>query len=104
MKPTQLAQITNPVLNPQIGAASGNSALALLMANLFRTAVIVGGLALLLFIAWGGLQWITAGGDKTKVDEARARLTNAVLGLAIVAAAWAIFKLVNYFFGLNIVS
>src|SRR4030042_6577922 len=32
----------------------------------------------------GGLNWITAGGDKTKLATARDRITNAFIGLIIV--------------------
>ena len=53
-----------------------------------------------LFLLWGGIQWITSGGDKTKYEEARNRITAALIGLAIVALAWLIMKLVTYFFGL----
>ena len=56
------------------------------------------------YLALGGIQWITAGSDKGKVEEARGRLTNAIIGLAVVAASWAIFLLLNYFFGLGLVS
>ena len=53
-------------------------------------------------LVWGGIQWIMSGGDKAKTEEARNRITAALVGLAIVASAWAIMKLVEYFFGLNI--
>lgn len=52
------------------------------------------------FLLWGGIQWITSGGDKAKYEEARNRITAALIGLAIVALAWLIIKLVTYFFGL----
>ncbi|GAG75625.1 unnamed protein product [marine sediment metagenome] len=53
-----------------------------------------------LFLLWGGIQWIASGGDKTKYEEARNRITAALIGLAIVALAWLIMKVVTYFFGL----
>lgn len=52
------------------------------------------------FLLWGGIQWILSGGDKAKYEEARNRITAALIGLAIVALAWLIMKLVTYFFGL----
>lgn len=64
--------------------------------------LIIASIATLAFLVWGGIQWITAGSDKNKLEEAKSRLTNAVVGLAIVAASWAIFLLLNYFFGLGI--
>ncbi len=50
----------------------------------------------------GGLKWITSGGDEKKVAAARAQITNALIGLAIVFAAWAIMKLIDSLFGTSI--
>jgi hypothetical protein len=66
--------------------------------------LIVASLATLVYLVMGGVQWIMAGSDKSKVSEARDRLTNAIIGLAIVAASWAVFILLNYFFGLGLVG
>ena len=66
--------------------------------------LIIASLATLIYLVFGGIQWITAGSDKAKVSEARDRLTNAIIGLTIVAASWAVFLLLNYFFGLGLVQ
>lgn len=101
-----LAQVYNPVLDPTLGGAntSGNTALALLMATLFRTLVVVGGLALLLFMAWGGISWITAGGDKSKVEQARDRITNAIVGMAFLVATIAVALFLQTVFGFNLLN
>ena len=52
----------------------------------------------------GGLKWITSGGDEKKVATARAQITNALIGLVIVFAAWAIMKLIGTVFGIDIVG
>ena len=56
----------------------------------------------ILFI--GGLKWITSGGDEKKVAAARAQITNALIGLAIVFASWAIIKLIEALFGITIIG
>lgn len=43
----------------------------------------VGAIALV-FLIWGGVQFITAGGDSGKVDNARKTILNAVIGIIIV--------------------
>lgn len=53
------------------------------------------------FLIVGGIKWITSGGDKAQVEEARNQITNAIIGLAIVIAAWAIMKLIGFFFGID---
>jgi amino acid transporter len=42
------------------------------------------------FLIFGGIEWITSGGDKGKTEGARNKITAAVVGLLILAASWAI--------------
>jgi len=52
------------------------------------------------YLIAGAIAWITSGGDKGKVEEARNKITAAVIGLLILAATWAIFVLItNIAFG-----
>ncbi|OGV97156.1 hypothetical protein A2W24_00420 [Microgenomates group bacterium RBG_16_45_19] len=76
----------------------------LLISRAVSVALMVAAIAVFVFLVWGGVQWITSGGDKGKVEEARGRITNALIGLAIVAAAWAIMNLVSYFFGVDVLG
>lgn len=63
---------------------------------------IVAAIACFLYLVLGGIQWITAGGDSKKTGEAGKQITNALIGLLIVAMAWAIMKVVGQFLGVNI--
>src|SRR5687767_10306010 len=65
-------------------------------------AIIVSGILVFLYLVWGGIQWITSGGDKTATEKAQQRITNAIIGLAIVAASWALIRIIGAFFGLEI--
>ncbi|OGG20203.1 hypothetical protein A3D03_01265 [Candidatus Gottesmanbacteria bacterium RIFCSPHIGHO2_02_FULL_40_13] len=49
----------------------------------------------------GGISWMSSGGDKGKMEEARHRLTNAVTGLFIVFASWSIYVIILNFLGLS---
>lgn len=51
----------------------------------------------------GGYNWITSGGDKTKLGEARERITNAFVGLLIVIAGWSVLALLGIFLGIDTV-
>jgi hypothetical protein len=42
----------------------------------------------------GAISWITSGGDKGKIEDARNKITAAVIGILILASAWALFNLV----------
>jgi len=105
-KTTYLAQIYNPVIQPEVGGqgTEGGGAIAELMARLFRTAVVIGGLALLLYLAWGGLSWITAGGDKSKLEEAKTRITNAIMGMAILTGTIAIALVLQATLGFDLLA
>ena len=104
---TLLAQITNPAIDAALGAdttGGGGTAMAILMARLFRTLVIIGGLAMLLFMAQGGISWITAGGDKSKVELARDKIMNAIIGMAILVAVIAVAILLSETFGVDLLN
>lgn len=58
-------------------------------------------LAAFVYLVWGGIEWITSGGDKTHTESARNRIQNAILGLFIVFAAWAVMKIIGGFFGID---
>ncbi|MBU1129974.1 pilin [Patescibacteria group bacterium] len=75
--------------------------------------IVSGGISLIMLIValvfffmlvWGGLKWVMSQGDKTNVETARNQITNALIGLAIVFAAWAIMKLIEILFGINILG
>jgi len=53
----------------------------------------------LLYLVWGGIEWITSGGDKGKTEKARDRMTQAVIGLVVLGASVAILVLVQSFLG-----
>ncbi|MEX0622069.1 MAG: hypothetical protein WD187_03755 [Candidatus Woykebacteria bacterium] len=55
-----------------------------------------------IFIVIGGLQWITAGGDKMAAQSARDRITAAVVGLVIIVAAFALTLIITTVLGVNI--
>jgi len=62
------------------------------------------GVFFLIQISVGGLSFLNSGGDPKALDAARGRITNAILGLVIVAAAFGITWVVTNAFGINIFS
>jgi len=66
--------------------------------------LIVASVATFAYLVWGGIQWITSGGTKDKIQEAKDKITNAIIGLAIVASAWAVYLLIDYFFGIGLTT
>lgn len=81
-----------------------NTDLGSFVSNTFSAIILVAGIAAFIYMVYGGVQWVTSGGEKDKLNDARAKITQAIVGLAVVASAWAIFKLVDYFFGIGITN
>lgn len=53
------------------------------------------------FLIMGGIEWITSGGEKSKTESARNKITAAVVGLVILAASYAILQLMLKFLGFS---
>lgn len=66
-----------------------------------RVLVIGAAVAFFFWLILGGIKWITSGGDKAKMEEARNQITAALVGLVIVFSAWAIAQLVKTLFGVD---
>lgn len=72
-----------------------------LINKVVSSAIIAAALLVLAYLIWGGLDLIVSAGDKAHLESARNRITAALVGLAIVAAAWVIWRLVLYFLGVG---
>jgi len=66
--------------------------------------LVIAALAFFFILVIGGIKWILSGGDKTHTEGARNQITAALVGLVIVFSAWAIVKLIDTFFGINILQ
>ena len=66
--------------------------------------MLVVALVFFFMLIWSGLRWVTSQGEEKAVASARAQITNALIGLAIVFAAWAIMKLIEIVFGVSILE
>ena len=76
--------------------------IGVLIKNFVAVGLTISALLVFVYLVWGGIQWITSGGDKAGVEAARNRITAALIGLAIVAAAWALIQIIQQFFGIKI--
>ena len=52
------------------------------------------GTVFVVLIIIAGFQWMTASGDSEKVDEAKDRIKNSVIGIVIILASYAIVNFV----------
>lgn len=76
-------------------AQSANSGdLTAILGNLISQGLALLGVLLLGLMLYGGFLWMTAAGDKGKVEKATSVIRNAIIGLVIIVLAYAISNFV----------
>ena len=93
----------NTPIVPMESIGKVNNILTVIQA-IIRFILIVAFIAAFIMLLIGGIRWITAGGDEKGVASARNMITAALIGLVVVLVAYAIIRLVELFFGFNIIS
>jgi hypothetical protein len=106
MTDTRLAAITNPALkNAYFSNPSDSGAgLAYYVAQVWRSLVVVGALAFLIYFVWGSLDWLMSGGDKAKVEGAQKKITGALIGLTMLVISFAVVIFVEQVLGIEILN
>ncbi len=72
------------------GYDQGPTDLTRIVGSLIGQALGLLGLVLLAILIYAGFLWMTAQGDESKVKKAKDMITQAVIGLVIIVAAYAI--------------
>jgi hypothetical protein len=72
-----------------------------LLNSILSLVLVLAALLVLAYLIWGGIEWITSGGDSGKTEKARNKITAAVIGMIILAASFAILQLVLTFLGIG---
>jgi len=80
----------------QSGTPTADYDIRLMVARIIRIVLELLGIIFLVLIIYAGFKWMTAGGDEEKVTSAKKLLTNSVIGLIIIFAAFAIAAFVFY--------
>lgn len=75
-----------------------------IISTAIKLILVLAALIAFVFLVIGGIKWITSGGDKEGTKGAQGTITAALVGLVIVFAAWAIIRLLEVFFGFQILS
>ncbi|MBW7955134.1 hypothetical protein H3C66_00205 [Patescibacteria group bacterium] len=75
-----------------------------LISYVFTFLTVFAGIMFLYQFIRGALAWISAGGDQKKISEARDMITQGVIGLVIVIAAYSIIGLISTVLGLDLLN
>ncbi len=90
LTPGRPAQGINPGTDPRI-----------IITNAITIVFVVAVLAVLVFLIWGAFKWITSGGDKEAIKGARGMIVSALVGLAVLALAFVIARVVGAVLGID---
>ncbi len=105
MADIKFGQITTPGgYQPGSDIASSTGALEKLISNVLVVLTVVSAIAFTLYFLLGGLNWITAGGDKGKIDKAKGMMTNGAIGIIVVAVSYAIVWIVGKALGIDVLE
>lgn len=101
----QLAQSTINLNRPSLGTqAVGFSNVGSFINNAITLAFVVAMIIVFVMLVWGAIEWMLSGGDKDAVGKARGKIIHALVGLAILAVAYAILTLVASFLGVSLTN
>lgn len=93
--------INNPALG-DLGSLSGPAFFGKLIPALVGLGLVIGAIVFVFMLIYGAILWITAGGDKIRMEAARSKIANALIGIVILLGFFAILNLVNCFFGIGL--
>ncbi len=95
--------VNGQTINPPTGVATGGlNTFIKILRNSLNIVLIIAVILCLFFLVWGGIQWITSAGDKTKVQAARNRLTWAIIGLVLTLLSFFLLSALGTIFGVNL--
>lgn len=89
---------TTPIQAPAVIPQGGLPEAYGFGSNIILLTYVIMTLIALLFLIFGGIKYVTSGGDKTKVQGARNTLVYALIGLVIIFLSYFIINLITYIF------
>ena len=87
------AALPNPV-PPVTGGAITLAEIQDRIEQIARFLIVVGVVLAVIFIIWGGIAYMFAGGDEARAGTAKARIMNGIIGAAVVLAVGVILQTV----------
>ncbi|MCL4365669.1 hypothetical protein M1437_00370 [Patescibacteria group bacterium] len=98
--PIQVFAADVVINRPSQGFATLGNAINNIITLAFAIAVLV----VLIMLIWGAFEWIVSGGDKEDVIIEPGRIINALIGLAVLAVAFALARFAGQFAGLDLLN
>lgn len=96
--------ITNPAIGPLGQNPDSIGFIQKLLPAAVNIILIVGAVVFFFMLVTGAIKWISSSGDKQGLESARGTITNALIGIVILFASFAIIKLIESFFHVQILT
>ena len=89
---------------PGATASSPERGFGDLISTLLSGVMTVAAMAAFFYLILGAIEWITSDGDKSKLENARNKITQAIVGLILLAASTALFIILQDFLGICVLD
>ncbi|MCH7951621.1 hypothetical protein IH980_02725 [Patescibacteria group bacterium] len=80
------------------------SALEPIVENLIKAAVPIAGVVLFGMLVFGGIQYLTSGGDPEGMQKAKSTLTYAIIGIVLLVLTWFVLLFIKTFTGVDVTT
>ena len=84
--------------------AAGLDQIEQVFSSVISAIVGIGFIALLAFLVWAGIKYLTSGGEPKVVQQTHQIVTWALLGIVFMAIAWLVLQLIQTFTGVPVTT
>lgn len=83
------------------GPLNGNMSLGSILTSALPFIFVFAGVGLLLMLLAGGFSFLTSAGDAKKLEQGKAKITNALIGFFLIFASFWMVQALGYVFGVE---
>lgn len=77
----------------------GAEGISKFLSNLITLIYSLAAVVLIFMLLWGAWDWLTSEGEKEKLENAKRKLINAIIGIMLFAVAFAVIQVLGTFTG-----
>lgn len=95
----------NPIVNPLVQSSLQPVAfISRLLSTLINLAFLAGAVFFFFVLIMGAISWIGAGGDKGKLEDAKGKITSALIGIVVLFGIYAALSILQNFLGVQLLT
>lgn len=94
----------DPLKNLLKDDPTGAGTISVFLSNSVNLIFSIAAVVLLFMVLWGAFDWMISEGEKEKVAAARSKILNAMIGMILIAIAFAVVRLLSQFTGFTFLT